>query len=171
MWDLSGRTTAFIISHLYVLRQSTGAIRADRHQRLDIDQALIVPCTICAGQQWSTCAVGACVQPGLSSDLWELHGQRVHFASSRLLVALHAATKPRQPANRSGEISSRMWSHCWRLCSASLGTHGRRCCCFELVQQYEAWRSTEDATRSQSSRHAASSDGPYDHGNAAFSGT
>ena len=121
MWDLSGRTTAFIISHLYVLRQSTGAIRADRHQRLDIDQALIVPCTICAGQQWSTCEVGACVQPGLSSDLWELHGQRVHFASSRLLVALHAATKPRQPANRSGEISSRMWSHCWWLSARRLG--------------------------------------------------
>ena len=91
-WDLSGRMTAFIISHLYVRRQST---RADHHQRLDIDQARIVPCTICAGRQWSTCALDACVQLGLSSDLRELHGQRVHFASSRLLVALHAATKPR----------------------------------------------------------------------------
>ncbi len=86
------------ISHLYVLRQFNRAavlVRADHHQRLDIDQALIVPCKICAGHQWSTCAVDACVQLGLSSDLRELHGQRRHFASSRLLVALHAATKPR----------------------------------------------------------------------------
>jgi len=91
---MTARKGTFTVSH-HPINRAAVLVRADHHQRLDIDQALIVPCLVCAGHLRSTCAVDACALLGLSSDLWKLHGQRRLFASSRLLVALYATTKPR----------------------------------------------------------------------------